>query len=158
NTNGGTEQMNVPVAERNTFAITDEEVLTLARWALEIEKYYKKPQDIEWAKDGETGKLYIVQARPETVKSHSTHSVVERYELKHRGPVIAMGTAIGQKIGVGAVRVIDNPKDMKQFKKGEVLVTRITDPDWEPVMRMASAIITEQGGKTSHAAIVSREL
>lgn len=154
----GTEQQPVPVSERNRFSLSDDDVLTLAKWGLLIEKYYKKPQDIEWAKDGATGKLYIVQARPETVKSRSQHSVIERYELKHKGPVLTTGIAIGQKIGAGSVRVIDNPKDMKHFKKGEVLVTRITDPDWEPVMRLASAIVTEQGGKTSHAAIVSREL
>ncbi|MEK7623478.1 MAG: phosphoenolpyruvate synthase [Patescibacteria group bacterium] len=155
---GGTAQKNVPQKERNTFALSEAEVLQLATWGMEIEAHYQKPQDIEWAKDGETGKLYIVQARPETVKAHANHSTIERYVLKNKGDSIATGTAVGQKIGAGKVRIIDRPKDMHQFKKGDILVTRITDPDWEPIMRLASAIVTEEGGKTSHAAIVSREL
>ncbi len=154
----GTTQNIVSAPDQHKFSITDEDVLTLAKWGMEIEEFYKKSQDIEWAKDGSTGKLYIVQARPETVKSHADHSVVESYELKEKGKIIATGISVGQKIGAGTVRVINDPKDMKRFKKGEVLVTRITDPDWEPIMRMAAAIVTEQGGKTSHAAIVSREL
>ncbi len=154
----GTTQNIVPAEERHQFALTDNDVITLAKWGMEIEQFYNKPQDIEWAKDGSTGKLYIVQARPETVKSQVDHSIIESYELKEKGKLIAKGISVGQKIGAGAVRVINDPKDMKWFKKGEVLVTRITDPDWEPIMRMAAAIVTEQGGKTSHAAIVSREL
>lgn len=154
----GTTQAKVRQSEQNKFSITDEDVLQLAKWGMIIEEYYKKPQDIEWAKDGQTGELYIVQSRPETVKTLGTHSVIETYKLKKTGKQLLIGTAVGQKIGAGKVRVIENPKDMKSFKKGEVLVTRITDPDWEPIMRIAGAIITEQGGKTSHAAIVSREL
>lgn len=154
----GTTQSIVPAKERRVFCISDDEVITLAKWGMEIEKFYNKSQDIEWAKDGQTGKLYIVQARPETVKSHADHSVIESYELKEKGTIVAKGISIGQKIGAGTARVINDPRDMKLFKKGEVLITRITDPDWEPIMRMAAAIVTEQGGKTSHAAIVSREL
>jgi pyruvate,water dikinase len=155
---GGTTQKTVPQKERNMFVLKTEEVVQLAKWGTLIESHYQKPQDIEWAKDGETGKLYIVQARPVTVKAHINHSIIETYILKQTGTVLLSGTAVGQKIGAGKVRVIERPKDMHQFKKGEVLVTRITDPDWEPIMRMASAIVTEEGGKTSHAAIVSREL
>ncbi len=156
--NGGTSQQIVNQAERNKFSITNEEVVQLAKWGVQIEEHYAKSQDIEWAKDGETGKLYIVQARPETVKTRTDHSIIETYILKNTSKVLIQGIAVGQKIGAGKVRVIDSPKQMKLFKKGEILVTRITDPDWEPIMRLASAIVTEQGGKTSHAAIVSREL
>jgi len=154
----GTKQASVYKSDQNRFAISDADVLQLARWGQIIEDHYQKPQDIEWAKDGKTGKLYIVQARPETVKARADYSFYERYELKKISPTLLTGIAVGQKIGAGKVRVIDSPRDMKQFKKGEILVTRITDPDWEPIMRIASAIVTEQGGKTSHAAIVSREL
>ncbi|MFA6427647.1 MAG: phosphoenolpyruvate synthase [Candidatus Magasanikbacteria bacterium] len=154
----GTQQISVKKTDRDRFSITQDEVVQLAKWGMEIEEYYKRAQDIEWAKDGKTGKLYIVQARPVTVKAHVNMSVIEEYLLKKKGKVLLNGTAVGQKIGAGKVRVIDNPKQMKEFKKGEILVTRITDPDWEPIMRIASAIVTEQGGKTSHAAIVSREL
>jgi len=154
----GTKQSLVPKNKQNKFAITDEDVLQLAKWGMEIEEHYKKAQDIEWAKDGQTGKLYIVQARPETVKARSNHSVIENYKLNKKGKILLSGIAVGQKIGAGKARVIEKPDQMKTFKKGEILVTRITDPDWEPIMRIASAIITEQGGKTSHAAIVSREL
>lgn len=155
---GGTIQEPVKLSDRNKFCVTDKEIVQLAKWAVQIAEYYGKPQDMEWAKDGETGKLYIVQARPETVKARSNHSVIEEYILKKKGKLLATGIGVGQKIGTGRVRIIEDPKDMKKFKKGEILVTRITDPDWEPVMRIASAIVTEQGGKTSHAAIVSREL
>ena len=155
---GGTKQMTVPARWRHRFAITDDDVLALARWGVLIEEYYGHPQDIEWAKDGVTGELFIVQARPETVTTRQEHSFVEEYQLKRPGTVVATGIAIGQKIGAGKVRVIENPAQMASFKPGEVLVTRITDPDWEPIMRLAAAIITEQGGKTSHAAIVSREI
>jgi len=155
---GGTKQLKVDSTDRNRFALTDKEIIQLARWGVEIEKYYQRPQDIEWAKDARTGELYIVQARPETVKSHADHTVVETHVLNKKGKVLFTGIAVGQKIGAGKARVINNPAEMKQFKKGEVLITRITDPDWEPIMRIASAIVTEQGGKTSHAAIVSREL
>jgi len=155
----GTRQMTVKQSDRSKFSITDKDVLQLARWALEIEAHYGKPQDIEWAKDGQTGELYIVQARPETVKTRKDHQVLETYRLRKKtGTVLLTGTAVGQKIGAGKVRIIESPKQLHTFKPGEILVTRITDPDWEPIMRIASAIITEQGGKTSHAAIVSREL
>lgn len=155
---GGTIQENVSKRDRDRFCVTDKEVAQLAKWAVQIAEHYNKPQDLEWAKDGETGKLFIVQARPETVKARSNHAMIEEYKLKKKGKLLAIGIGVGQKIGTGLVRVIEDPKDMKKFKKGEILVTRITDPDWEPVMRIASAIVTEQGGKTSHAAIVSREL
>lgn len=157
-TSSGTKQASVKKIDQNKFSISEDEVVQLAKWGVVIEEYYQKPQDIEWAKDGRTGKLYIVQARPETVKSHNEKSIIENYSLKKKGTVLVTGVAVGQKIGAGKARIIENPKQMKEFKKGEVLITRLTDPDWEPIMRMASAIVTEQGGKTSHAAIVSREL
>lgn len=155
---GGTKQAKVLQKDRDQYAITDKDVLELAKWAVQIAEYYDKPQDMEWAKDGKTGKLYIVQARPETVQANREGAVIEEYELKSEGKVLLTGMSVGNRIGAGKVRVIESPSDMKQFKAGEVLVTRITDPDWEPVMRIAAAIITEQGGKTSHAAIVSREI
>ncbi len=154
----GTEQAVVSQTEMDKFAISEDEAVQLARWGMQIEEHYGRPQDIEWAKDGESGKLYIVQARPETVKARASHSLLETYILKNSGQLLLSGTAVGQKIGAGKVRVIDNPTQMKEFRKGEILVTRLTDPDWEPIMRLAAAIVTEQGGKTSHAAIVSREL
>jgi len=153
-----TKQVRVNRLYRERFSITDKEILQLAKWGMQIESHYGKPQDIEWAKDGQTGKLYIVQARPETVKFRVNHAVVEQYKLKNDENPLLTGTAVGQKIGAGKVHIIETPSQMKQFKKGEVLVTRITDPDWEPIMRIASAIVTEEGGKTSHAAIVSREI
>lgn len=156
---GGTKQANVDKKDREKFCLNDRDVLLLADWALKIEEHYGHPMDIEWARDGETGKMFIVQARSETVKTMlAKKSVIETYKLKQKGKLLAEGLSIGQKIGIGKARVIDNPSQMKEFKKGEVLVTRITDPDWEPIMKIASAIVTEQGGKTSHAAIVSREL
>ncbi|MEK9158939.1 MAG: phosphoenolpyruvate synthase, partial [Patescibacteria group bacterium] len=143
--------------DRQRFCLTDKEVIQLAKWAMTIEKHYGHPQDIEWAKDGLTSEIYIVQSRPETIHRKANHTI-EEYQLKHRGKILVEGLAVGEKIGAGKARVMLNPKEMKKFKHGEVLVTRITDPDWEPLMRIASAIVTEQGGKTSHAAIVSREL
>lgn len=154
----GTKHAKVPARDQNRFAIGEADVLQLARWGALIEEYYGKPQDIEWAKEGKTGELYIVQARPETVKARRKHSAIEEYKLKKKSTVLVQGIAIGQKIGAGKVRIINHPAQMKSFQKGEVLVTRMTDPDWEPIMRIASAIVTEQGGKTSHAAIVSREI
>jgi len=154
----GTAQASVSEKDKNRFSIEDKDIVQLATWAGIIEAHYKRPQDIEWAKDGNTGKLYIVQARPETVKTRTNHAVIEHYRLNKTGKELLRGIAVGQKIGAGKVRVIESPKNMKDFKEGEILVTRITDPDWEPIMRKAAAIITEQGGKTSHAAIVSREL
>ncbi|MCX6782340.1 MAG: phosphoenolpyruvate synthase [Candidatus Magasanikbacteria bacterium] len=154
----GTKQLPVPAAEREKYCLSDEDALKLARWGIIIEEHYGRPMDIEWAKDGKTGKMYIVQARSETVKSQEQVNAIETYRLKKKGEILVEGLSIGQRIGTGKVRVIETPKQMQSFKKGEVLVTRITDPDWEPVMRLAGAIVTEQGGKTSHAAIVSREL
>jgi len=154
----GTLQVSVPKKDRNVYSISDKDVVQLAKWGAMIEAHYNRPQDIEWAKDGKTGKLFIVQARPETVKAQNDHAFIEKYTLKKTGKQVLSGVAVGQKIGAGKVRIIDSPKHLKYFKKGDVLVTRITDPDWEPIMRIASAIVTEQGGKTSHAAIVSREL
>jgi pyruvate,water dikinase len=130
----------------------------LARQALIIEQHYGRPMDIEWAKDGADGKLYIVQARPETVKSRDAHNVIERYLLKERGSVLTQGRAIGQRIGKGPAAVISDISQMSSVKPGDVLVTDMTDPDWEPIMKRASAIVTNRGGRTCHAAIIAREL
>ena len=154
----GTKQVKVKLSDQRLFSLTDDEVLTLAKWGMQIEEHYKRPMDIEWAKDGATGQLYIVQARAETVKSNQSTTSIETYKLGKRGKVLVTGTGVGQRIGQGKVSIINSPSEMKKFKAGDVLVTRITDPDWEPIMRIAGAIVTEQGGKTSHAAIVSREL
>jgi len=160
-----TKQEKVKISDQHKLCLSDEEVLKLAKWGLQIEKHYGRAMDIEWAKDGKTQELFIVQARSETVKSQQQVNVIETYKLQKKNTasgqspkILASGTAVGQKIGQGKVRIIESPKQMKNFKAGEVLVTRLTDPDWEPIMRIAGAIITEQGGKTSHAAIVSREL
>lgn len=154
----GTKEMTVPAKDRGRFCLLDEDILTLARAGMAIEAHYGAPQDIEWAKDGRTGKLYIVQSRPETVVARADRAVIEEYRLKKNGKILLRGTAIGRKIGAGRARIIDNPKHLDEFKPGEVLVTRLTDPDWEPIMRLSTGIVTEEGGKTSHAAIVSREL
>ncbi len=154
----GTQQQKVKTSQQKKYCLKDEDVLQLAKWGVQIEEHYGRPMDIEWAKDGETGELFIVQARSETVKSQAKVNVIETYRLNKKSEVILRGTSVGQKIGQGRARIIESPKQMKNFKHGEVLVTRLTDPDWEPIMRIAGAIITEQGGKTSHAAIVSREL
>ena len=145
-------------AERARFCITDAEVSELAKQALIIEKHYGRPMDIEWAKDGDDGKLYIVQARPETVKSRASATVMERYLLKEKGTVLVEGRAIGQRIGAGKVRVIHDVSEMDKVQPGDVLVSDMTDPDWEPVMKRASAIVTNRGGRTCHAAIIAREL
>ncbi|MCK7543368.1 phosphoenolpyruvate synthase [Marinobacter bryozoorum] len=144
--------------DRNRFSITDAEVTELAKQAMIIEKHYDRPMDIEWAKDGDHGRIYIVQARPETVKSRASANVMERYLLKEQGKVIVEGRSIGHKIGSGAVRVVDSIKDMDKVQPGDVLVTDMTDPDWEPVMKRAAAIVTDRGGRTCHAAIIAREL
>ncbi|MFH0860226.1 MAG: phosphoenolpyruvate synthase [Candidatus Altiarchaeota archaeon] len=144
--------------ERNSFVLDEKDILTLAKWACIIEDHYKKPMDIEWAKDGIENKLYIVQARPETVHSQHKKDVLEQYILKKRGKVLVQGDSVGDKIGQGTVNVIKNVDDIRRFSKGEVLVTEMTDPDWEPIMKIASAIVTNRGGRTCHAAIVSREL
>ncbi|BDR15268.1 phosphoenolpyruvate synthase [Vibrio sp. STUT-A11] len=144
--------------ERNTFSLNDEEIKELAKQAMIIEKHYQRPMDIEWAKDGIDGKLYIVQARPETVCSQSEKNVIERYELNNKADVLVEGRAIGQRIGKGAVRLVDSLDQMSLVQDGDVLVTDMTDPDWEPVMKKASAIVTNRGGRTCHAAIIAREL
>ncbi|MDC9606202.1 phosphoenolpyruvate synthase [Xenorhabdus griffiniae] len=141
---------------RNRFSLTDSEVEALARQALLIEKHYGRPMDIEWAKDGHNGKLYIVQARPETVRSNQ--QVMERYQLNEQGNVLVEGRAIGHRIGVGTVKVIHNLSEMDRIQAGDVLVTDMTDPDWEPIMKRAAAIVTNRGGRTCHAAIIAREL
>lgn len=155
-----TREEKVPLNQRNKYCLEDRDILKLAQWGIIIEKHYKKSMDIEWAKDGVTGELFIVQARPETVHFMADKSVLEEYRFKGspKKEVKVSGTSVGNKIGAGKVKVIMDAKDMKKFKPGEVLVTDITDPDWEPIMKIASAIVTDSGGRTCHAAIVSREL
>ena len=143
---------------RHQFSINDEEVMELARYAMIIEKHYGRPMDIEWGKDGIDGKLYILQARPETVQSQAGAGKVEKFKLKQFSKVLASGRAIGQKIGIGPVRIVNDPKEMDQVRPGDVLVADMTDPNWEPVMKRASAIVTNRGGRTCHAAIIAREL
>jgi len=163
---GGKQVKNVPVSEseRLQYSITDEEALTLARWASIIEDHYSEkrgqnsPMDIEWAKDGQTGQLFIVQARPETVQSQKSSSILRDYKLKGTSEVLITGRAVGEMIGQGLARVILNVHQIGEFKAGEVLVTNKTDPDWEPIMKKASAIVTNQGGRTCHAAIIAREM
>ena len=147
-----------PEALRGHFSISDEDVHELARQALVIEQHYGRPMDVEWGKDGTNGKLYILQARPETVKSRAKATQIERYTLGRRGEVVAEGRAIGQKIGSGVARVVRSLEDMERVQPGDVLVADMTDPDWEPVMKRASAIVTNRGGRTCHAAIIAREL
>ena len=154
---GGVETRNVEEARKLRFSITDEQAIELARQAVIIENHYGKPMDIEWALDGESGKLYIVQARPETVKSRSGN-VIERYRLKESSDVLCEGRSIGQRIGSGAARVIQSIAQMDEVAAGDVLVTDMTDPDWEPIMKRAAAIVTNRGGRTCHAAIIAREL
>lgn len=149
----------VPVEDRRKFSITDEDVIELAKFARIIEKHYGRPMDIEWGKDGNDGKIYILQARPETVKSQQTDADVQlRYTLKEKGRLLAQGRAIGQKIGQGTVRIVESAAEMDRVQAGDVLVTDMTDPNWEPVMKKASAIVTNRGGRTCHAAIIAREL
>ena len=163
---GGRMVKNVPVAsaERAKFAISDDEILQLARWACVIEDHYSAkrghpvPMDIEWAKDGHTDELFIVQARPETVQSRKANDVIEVFKLKNRSTVLVTGRSIGEKVASGVVRIIKSAQFLNQFKEGEILVTDKTDPDWEPIMKKAAAIVTNRGGRTCHAAIVSREL
>jgi pyruvate,water dikinase len=163
---GGRMTRNVPVPaeDRKRFALTDDEILQLARWACLIEEHYSErygrptPMDMEWAKDGETGELFIVQARPETVQSQKKLDTVETFQLQRRGNVLVTGRAVGERIGQGRVRVIRDVRQLGELRPGEVLVTDKTDPDWEPIMKHAAAIVTNRGGRTCHAAIVSREL
>ena len=148
----------VPVEQRNRFSLTDADVEQLGHYALVIEQHYGRPMDIEWGKDGTDGQLYILQARPETVKSQAAGKVEHRYKLKGKSAVLAQGRAIGQKIGTGPVRLVHNISEMDKVQPGDVLVTDMTDPNWEPVMKRASAIVTNRGGRTCHAAIIAREL
>ena len=150
--------VDVPPEMRNRFSLTDEDVTKLAKYAVLIEKHYKRAMDIEWGKDGNDGQLYILQARPETVKSQQVGTTEVRYKLKSKGSVLAQGRAIGQKIGTGPVRLVNSSAEMGLVKAGDVLVTDMTDPNWEPVMKLASAIVTNRGGRTCHAAIIAREL
>lgn len=154
-----TREVPVPEAERHAFVLSDEQIVQLARWGVIIEEHYGRPMDIEWAYDGQIKKLYIVQARPETVQARKDANVLEEYVLEEKGgKVLAHGAAVGAKIGQGKAHYIKDASQISEFNKGEVLITEITDPDWEPIMKMASAIVTNAGGRTSHAAIVSREL
>ena len=153
-----TEVQDVPLSMQRKFSLTDADVCELAQYALAIEAHYGRAMDIEWGKDGIDGKLYILQARPETVESRQDAQAVERYELRARGPVLAEGRSIGQRIGAGPARLVDTPAHMDRVRDGDVLVTDMTDPDWEPIMKRASAIVTNRGGRTCHAAIIAREL
>ncbi|NEO84238.1 MAG: phosphoenolpyruvate synthase [Spirulina sp. SIO3F2] len=159
-----TKNVEVPQPERQKFCISDAEILQLARWAIQIETHYSAvrgiptPMDIEWAKDGCTGELFIVQARPETVQSQKATNLLVHYQLQNHSEVLAQGRAVGAAIGQGAARVIHNVANITDFQPGEVLVTHRTDPDWEPIMKQASAIVTNQGGRTCHAAIIAREM
>jgi pyruvate, water dikinase len=153
-----TKNIAVPKEDQERFSITDDQVKTLASWGMDIEKHYGRPMDIEWALDEDDNKLYIVQARGETVESRKDLNVIEEHKLVESGPLIATGTSVGDKIGVGKACKVMSVKDINQFKPGDVLVTEMTDPDWVPIMKVASAIVTNKGGRTCHAAIVSREL
>ncbi|MAY72533.1 MAG: phosphoenolpyruvate synthase [Halomonas sp.] len=152
------ETVDVPLADRGRFSINDDQVMALARQAMTIEEHYGRPMDIEWALDGDDQQLYIVQARPETVVSQQEGGSLERFQLKEKGRTLVTGRAIGQRIGRGAVKVILSPDEMDKVNAGDVLVTDMTDPDWEPIMKRASAIVTNRGGRTCHAAIIAREL
>ena len=160
----GTKQKSVSARDEQKFCLTDAEAEKLAKWCVQIEKHFSeraghyRPMDIEWAKDGKTGELFIVQARPETIHAGEDKNVLKEYRLGKRSNALLHGIAVGAKVGAGKVRILHDAKHIGSFKKGEVLVTEITDPDWEPIMKIASAIVTDKGGRTSHAAIVSREL
>jgi pyruvate,water dikinase len=156
-TGKSTRVVDVSDAQKNQFSLGDEEILDLSRMAMAIERHYGRPMDVEWARDGIDGRLYVLQARPETVKSRK-REVEERYALKGSSRVLVNGRAIGHKIGSGAVRLVADPSEMSRVKKGDVLVTDMTDPNWEPVMKLAAAIVTNRGGRTCHAAIIAREL
>jgi len=150
--------VDVPLKDRARFCISDEQVMALARQAVTIEEHYQRPMDIEWALDGDDGELYIVQARPETVVSQQEGGKLERFHLKEKGRTLVSGRAIGQRIGRGTVKIVFTPEEMDKVNAGDVLVTDMTDPDWEPIMKRASAIVTNRGGRTCHAAIIAREL
>lgn len=154
-----TKTMQTPAKKRAEFVLTDDEILTIAKWGVVVEDHYNKPMDLEWAKDGVSGELFILQARPETVQAGKEEGAVEDYIMnKNSGKLLAKGASVGSKIAEGKANVIKDVRGIHGFKKGEVLVTRMTDPDWEPIMKIAAAIVTDEGGRTSHAAIVSREL
>ncbi|MCG5547730.1 phosphoenolpyruvate synthase [Halorhodospira halochloris] len=152
------ETVDVPEQDRMRFCLTDEDINSLARQAVTIEQHYGRPMDIEWGKDGNDGRIYILQARPETVKSRDGGQVLERYHLKNRGEVLAEGRSIGQRIGAGPSRVVASIDEINRVQPGDVLITDMTDPDWEPIMKRAAAIVTNRGGRTCHAAIIAREL
>ncbi|MGM0825880.1 MAG: phosphoenolpyruvate synthase [Pseudomonadota bacterium] len=152
------ETIDVPLQDRGRFCINDAQVMSLARQAVTIEQHYQRPMDIEWALDGDDGELYIVQARPETVVSQQEGGKLERFQLREKGRTLVTGRAIGQRIGSGAAKIVMSPDDMDKIHDGDVLVTDMTDPDWEPIMKRASAIVTNRGGRTCHAAIIAREL
>ncbi len=156
--NYSTINIDTPSVLQEKFVLSDEEVLKIARWALIIEEHYGKPMDIEWAKDGETNALFIVQARPETVHSQRNVHILEEYKLLEKGKVLVEGDAIGGKIATGVARILASPKDAHRLKEGEIVVTDITSPDWDPILKKSAAIVTNKGGRTSHAAIVAREL
>jgi len=161
---GSTKNVPVSAQERADFILSDDEIIRLAEWGVKIEEHYSRnaggamPMDIEWAKDGITEELFILQARPETVKSQQKINLLETYALKERGRVLVQGKSVGEKIGAGPINLISSAKEIERFKKGEVLVTQMTDPDWEPIMKIAAGIVTDRGGRTCHAAIISREL
>ena len=157
-TRTGTKNIAAAEKERKSFVLSDNEILQLAKWGCVIEEHYKKPMDIEWAKDGKLNALFIVQARPETVQSQKNMNILEDYEITKKGQILCIGKSVGAKVGQGKANVIKSVHNIKKFKKGQVLITEMTDPDWEPIMKIASAIVTERGGRVCHAAIVSREL
>jgi pyruvate,water dikinase len=150
--------VDVAEEERGRYCLNDAQLESLARQAISIEKHYRRPMDIEWGLDGEDGELYILQARPETVKSRENKNVIQRYQLKEKGTVLCEGRAIGGRIGAGTARVINDVSEMERVQPGDVLITDMTDPDWEPIMKRAAAIVTNRGGRTCHAAIIAREL
>ncbi len=161
---GSTKNIPVSAQEKSDFILNDEEIIQLAQWGVKIEEHYSKkagiymPMDIEWAKDGITQQLFILQARPETVKSQVEMNLLETYVLKEKGRALVQGKSVGEKIGAGPINLITSAREIERFKKGEILVTQMTDPDWEPIMKIASGIVTDRGGRTCHAAIISREL
>ncbi len=155
---GKTKTLRTPSHERRSFVLSDDEILQLARWACMIEQHYGTPMDMEWAKGGESGELYCVQARPETVHSRQRTQALKTHHLRETGDPLVTGVAIGQAIAAGRVKILHDPSEMRRFEQGDVLVTERTDPDWGPIMKRATAIVTDHAGRTSHAAIVSREL
>lgn len=156
--NNSTVNIDTPLAKQNSFVLTDAEITQLGKWALEIEEHYQKPMDIEWAKDGITNELFIIQARPETVHSRSNPSILKEFSLTEKGKVLSEGNAIGTKIATGIARILDSVQDADKLNDGEIVVTDLTSPDWDPILKKAAAIITNKGGRTSHASIVAREL